>query len=190
DLTAFVMVGVDGEGIWHVKPVFWLPSEGLREKARKDRVPYDVWAAQGHLLTTPGKSIEYEYVAHYLRGVFDELHITSVAFDRYGFRHLKPWLVRAGISDAELERFVPFGQGYQSMSPALRDLESALLTAKIRHGNHPVLTMCAANAVVKRDPAGNRKLDKAKSTGRIDGMIALAMAASAAATVEPEPDLD
>ena len=50
------------------------------------------------------------------------------------------------------------------------------------HGNHPVLTMCAANAVVTSDPAGNRKLDKAKATGRIDGMVALAMAARVAST--------
>jgi phage terminase large subunit-like protein len=62
------------------------------------------------------------------------------------------------------------------MSPALRDLESALLSEKVRHGNHPVLTMCAANAVVTTDPAGGRKLNKAKAAGRIDGMVALTMA--------------
>jgi phage terminase large subunit-like protein len=39
-----------------------------------------------------------------------------------------------------------------------------------------VLAMCAANAVAVSDPAGNRKLDKAKATGRIDGLVALAMA--------------
>jgi phage terminase large subunit-like protein len=36
--------------------------------------------------------------------------------------------------------------------------------------------MCAANAVAIPDPAGNRKLDKSKATGRIDGLVALAMA--------------
>ena len=60
------------------------------------------------------------------------------------------------------------------MSPALRDLESLLLTKKVRHGGHPILTMCAANARVQTDPAGNRKFTKAKSSGRIDGMVALA----------------
>ena len=74
------------------------------------------------------------------------------------------------------ETFVEFGQGYQSMSPALREFESVLLQSRMRHGNNPVLTMCAANSVVTRDPAGNRKLDKARSRGRIDGMVALAMA--------------
>jgi phage terminase large subunit-like protein len=41
---------------------------------------------------------------------------------------------------------------------------------------NPVLAMCAANAVVVPDAAGNRKLDKSKATGRIDGLQALAMA--------------
>jgi phage terminase large subunit-like protein len=68
------------------------------------------------------------------------------------------------------------------MSPALRDLESDLLDGKILHGDNPVLTMCAANAVVTSDPAGNRKLDKAKASGRIDGMVALAMACAVAGT--------
>ena len=69
-----------------------------------------------------------------------------------------------------------FRQGFKSMSPALDALEADLLSEKIRHGAHPVLAMCAANAVVIPDPAGNRKLDKAKATGRIDGMVALTMA--------------
>jgi phage terminase large subunit-like protein len=46
----------------------------------------------------------------------------------------------------------------------------------LRHGNHKVLEMCARTAVTVSDPAGNRKFTKHKATGRIDGMVALAMA--------------
>jgi phage terminase large subunit-like protein len=159
-----------------VIPTFWLPEEGIREKSAKDRVPYDVWAQQGDLSLTPGKSIEYEWVAHRLREVFDDYDVTAIAFDRWGMRHLMPWLVKAGFTNEELEKFVEFGQGYKDMSPALRDLESLLLEERLRHGMHPVLQMCAANAVVQQDPSGNRKLAKDKSSGRIDGMVALAMA--------------
>jgi phage terminase large subunit-like protein len=62
------------------------------------------------------------------------------------------------------------------MSPAIRALEERLLAKGLRHGKHPVLTMCAANATVVKDPAENRKFTKAKASGRIDGMQALAMA--------------
>lgn len=172
DLTALVLVSEDGD----VYPTFWLPGDGLAEKSRADRVPYDVWAGQGYLETTPGRAIEYEFVAHRLREVFDTFDVAAVGFDRYNMRFLRPWLERAGFTEEELARFQEFGQGFVSMSPALRELESRLLARKLRHGNHPVLTMCAANAVAVSDPAGNRKFAKSKASGRIDGMVALAMA--------------
>ena len=76
------------------------------------------------------------------------------------------------------------------MSPALRELETVLLNTQVAHGNHPVLTMCADNAVVQTDPAGNRKLNKAKSVRRIDGLVALAMAFGVVAHLEVEEAAD
>ena len=75
-----------------------------------------------------------------------------------------------------MEKFDEFGQGTKSMSPALRELESLLLNERMRHGNHPILRMCAANARVVINDAGDRKFTKGRSSGRIDGMVALAMA--------------
>lgn len=172
DLTALVLVSNNGD----VHSRFWLPEEGLAEKSRNDRVPYDIWARDGYLLTTPGRSIEYEFIAHELRDIFDKCDVKSLAFDRYNMKFLRPWLEKAGFSEEELERFVEFGQGFVSMSPAIRELESKLLQKQLKHGNHPVLTMCAANAITVNDPAGNRKFTKQKSSGRIDGMQALAQA--------------
>jgi phage terminase large subunit-like protein len=117
-------------------------------------------------------------VAEYLwREVFAKHRVVKLAFDRWNFRHLKPWLLQAGFSENAIkEKFVEFGQGTQSMSPALRELESLILDRKLRHGGHPVLNMCASNAVVEGVDASNRKLSKKRARGRIDGMVALAMA--------------
>lgn len=184
DLTALVLCA-QHQGKWHVKPTFWLPGNGLRERSAHDRVPYDIWAKQGFVEAIPGaSSVEYEFVAHRLRELFDRYDVRKVAFDRWNWRNFKPWLERVGFSEEELERFVEFGQGFQSMSPALRDTEALILDGKLVHGGHPVLTMCAANAVVQTDPSGNRKLNKARSRGRIDGMVAMAMALSGASEIE------
>ncbi len=185
DLTAFVRVGWL-DGALHVRGTYWVPGEGLREKSRADRVPYDVWAREGALETTPGRTIDYDWVAPLVLGIMREEGVSTVAFDRWGMRHFLPALERAGASSDEIERFVEFGQGFQSMSPALRALDAVMLNGNLRHGNHPVLTMCAANATVKTDPAGNRKLVKLSATRRIDGMVALAMAAASAAIGEAE----
>lgn len=173
DLCALVLVSENGD----VYPTFWLPAEGLEEKARNDRTPWDLYAEQGHLLTTPGKAVQYEYIASYLRDLFDRCDIAAIAFDRYNMRFLRPWLESAGFTEEELNKFVEFGQGFISQSPAIRELESRLLSAKLKHGNHPVLELCAKNVTCVDGPtSGSRKFAKQKSTGRIDGMIALAQA--------------
>ena len=193
DLTALVLVSPVVEGLiaplqtqWHVHPTFWLPGEGLRDRAKRDRVPYDDWAKEGLIEATPGPVVDYDFVAARLWGLAQRYDVRKIAFDRWNWRHLMPCLSRAGFSDAQLDGdaaiFEPMGQGFQSMSPALRDLEAAFLTGALAHGGHKVLEMCARNAVVQSDPAGNRKLTKAKSRGRIDGMVALAMAMSVAGT--------
>ena len=193
DLTALVLVA-PVDGVWHVKPTFWLPGQGLADKARADRVPYDLWARDGWLQTAPGRTVDYEYVAAHLRDLCETHDVRKIGFDRWNWRHLKPWLAKVGFADDQLEGdaaiFEQMGQGFESMSPALRDLESALLNKRIAHGRHPVLESCARNATVQTDSAGNRKLSKSKSHGRIDGMVALAMAMSAAGTWEGAAVID
>lgn len=175
DLTALVTMDmVDAR--WNVTPTFWLPQEGLAERSRTDRVPYDLWHKHGFLNTCPGETVDYAFVAAHLRDLFDTHDVEAIAFDRYNWRFLKPYLEKAGFTEKELERFVEFGQGFVSMAPAIRELETLLLKRMFRHGNHPVLTMCANNATIVQDPAENKKFVKRKGTKRIDGMVALAMA--------------
>lgn len=179
DLTALVAVAKGG-GIWHVRCEFFAPSQGVQDRAHRDRAPYDVWAQQGWLNLTPGASVDYGIVAERLIEWCDDYNVAAIPFDRWRIDVLKAELGRRGV---ELP-LVPFGQGFKDMTPALDALESAVIAGNLRHGGHPVMNMCANNAVATRDPAGNKKLDKSKATGRIDGMVALAMALGAA-SVQP-----
>ena len=125
DMTALVLAHVDPtDGVWHMQPLFWLPEERLAEKAGRDRAPYDLWRDRGFLETTPGPLISYEDVAERLKEVFEDYQVTKIAFDQWHFDTFRPWLIKAGFSEQTIkEKFVEFGQGYRSMSPALRDLE-------------------------------------------------------------------
>lgn len=177
DLTAAVAV-VKRDGKWHVHPTFFAPQQGLADRAHRDRVPYDVWARDGHLLLTPGATVDYGFVAQWLADFCSDYGVREVRFDRWRIDVFKAELARIG-ADLPME---PFGQGFKDMTPALDVMESELAEGNLLHGGHPVLTMCAANAVAVRDPAGNRKLDKSKATGRIDGLVALAMAMGGASS--------
>lgn len=172
DLTALAMVAQDDEGYWHVKTEFFAPLLGVKDRSLRDRAPYDMWADRGFITLTPGASVDYEVVAERLAELADDYDIAAIAYDRWRMDVLKAELKRIG---RELP-LVEFGQGFKDMSPALDTLEGELLNERLLHGAHPVLTWCASNAIASRDPSGNRKLDKSKATGRIDGMVALAMA--------------
>ena len=183
DLTALVLT-CRREGVVSVRAEFWMPQDSVAEASKRDRAPYDVWVKQGFLRTTPGKVIDYDFVARDIGEITAVMSIGKIGFDRWRMDRMKQAFERQGI-ELTLE---PFGQGYQSMSPALDALEADLLNGIVRHGGNPVLAMCAANAVAVPDPAGNRKLDKSKATGRIDGMVALAMAEGVEAMfAEAEP---
>ena len=104
--------------------------------------------------------------------ILDGLDVRAIAFDRWKIKELQRELDRLG---AELP-LIEWGQGFRDMAGALDTLEAELLNGRIAHGGHPVLTMCAANATVVKDPTGARKFCKQRATGRIDGLQALAQA--------------
>lgn len=180
DLTAMVLMAYRER--WHVKPIFWTPKKGLRDRAKRDRAPYDVWVDQGFMRAIPGASIDYEAVARDIADALLGMNVQAVAFDRWRFDLLKKELDELAV-DLPLH---PFGQGFKDMAPAVDSLETILLNEQMAHGGHPVLTMCMANARVEKDAAGNRKLNKQKATGRIDGAVALAMAVGMLAKMDEQ----
>ncbi len=170
DLTAMVMMAYREK--WHVKAYFWTPANGLRDRAKRDRAPYDTWEQQGFIRAIPGASIDYETVAKDIADILSDCDVKALAFDRWRFDLLKKEMDEIGL---ELP-LLPFGQGFKDMAPAIDRLEELLMNEQVSHGMNPVLTMCMNNARIEQDAAGNRKLNKAKATGRIDGAVALAMA--------------
>ena len=174
DITAFILVfppDVEGDD-YQVLCRFFVPEDSMMERARKDRVPYDVWTRKGLLTATPGEIVDYAWILHQIDEDMQNYDILEIAFDRWGATKIQTALMELGGEDF----VVQFGQGFASMSPPTKDLERLIAEHQIAHGGHPILTWMAHNLVVRMDPAGNIKPDKEKSTERIDGMVALIMA--------------
>jgi phage terminase large subunit-like protein len=199
DLSSLVYTAEDEAANWHVLPRFWTPGDSLRERGDRDKVPYQLWASQGHLEAVPGKVIDYAYVARAIQVDMAVMNIQGIKFDRWRIADLQRELQEIGV-EAWIEgqdqpipgglKLVQHGQGFKDMSPAVEIVEDLLASERVRHGMHPVLTMCAANTRVQADPAGGRKFDKLKSTGRIDGIVAMSMALNGAATAVDTPSAE
>lgn len=172
DLTAFVLAfSLDGGRVAFL-PHFWIPSEKIRQRSRRDGVPYDAWASHGWINVIDGEAIDYDIVRRDIAELHMDYDIREIAYDRWGAPQLRQQLEGDGLN------MVEFGQGFASMSPPSKELERLLIDCKIEHSNHPALNWCAANVVAEIDAAGNIKPSKKKSTERIDGIVAAVMALS------------
>ena len=173
DLTALVLVFPRDDGKVDVLPSFFLPAASLRQCEDRDRVPYTVWRDQGLLTATPGATTDPRWVAARVAQAAALYDLQALAYDRWRIETFRMALADEGAGEL---RLMEHGQGFKDMGPAVDALERAVAERRLRHGMHPVLTWCVSNAVAVPDPAGNVKLDKSRSTGRIDGAVALAMA--------------
>ena len=172
DITAFVLVfpPIDEDDKFHVLAYFWVPEDTLDLRVRRDHVPYDTWEKQGFIQTTEGNVIHYGYIEKFIERLGEIYNIREIAYDRWGAVQLSQDLEGLGFN------VVPFGQGFASMSPPTKELMKLVLEGKIAHGGNPVLRWMMDNIYIRMDPAGNIKADKAKSTEKIDGAVAMIMA--------------
>lgn len=186
DLTAMALVFESEVGL-DIFIEYWTPADTLKERAEKDKAPYDKWVEMGFLNAVPGKSIRYEFIATRIAEVIEKYDVQLLAFDRVRIEDLENALDDVSVEHHRIEDedgyglvMVSHGQGYVGMGPAIDSMEGNVLNGTVRIQANPVTNMCAANAVVTTDPAENRKFDKKKATGRIDGMVAMAMGIHAA----------
>lgn len=184
DLTALCLVFPTDDGKRAVFDYFWTPQDGIEEAENRDRAPYLLWNKQGHLLTSPGRVIDYYAVALKIGELSRKFKIQEIATDPWKMEYLEKELVNLGI-EVHLR---PVKQGPQGMDPAIRTLEGDVLNRTLQHRSSPVMNWCMDNVRTSADRKNNREFDKKHSTGRIDGVVALAMADHAASFVPAETE--
>lgn len=177
---AWVFPPADAGEPWKALLRYWLPEADLVERCRRDRAPYDQWARDGFLELTDGETIDYDVVEARVLDDAKWFDVRCLAFDRYFANQLTTRLLDEGLT------VEGYGQGYASMNGPWKELEGLIASGRFAHGGHPVLRFNAACTAVKTDPAGNQKPDKATSTGRIDGVVAVLMGLGKAITAETE----
>lgn len=215
DLTALALVWVAPDGKRYARLVYWKPAGSLLKAVAEDKAPYDVWAADGYLRTTPGLTIGKDFVAAEVARACAEYNVQGMAFDQ---AHINDFLAecdRAKFaawvyqgpketpgSGLKLVRHAQGAAGLHSermlwMPRSVQALEDHILADALRIESNPITTWCAANTAAEVDGQGNRYFNKKRSRGRIDGMVALAMAeglsadepAMPAASIWDRPDL-
>ena len=168
DMTSFVLLFPpdDINLKWIVLPWFWIPEDAIKERVLRDKVPYDTWAKQGHIQTTPGNVIDYAFIEAQIIELRDKFNIMEIGFDPWNAMQTAIHLGDAGLTMVEVR------QGFKSMSPAMKEIEQLAIGKKLTHSGHPVLRWNVGNVEVKMDENENVRPVKGPKTERIDGIVA------------------
>lgn len=173
DLTSFALVWEPIGGLVYGHAWFWIPEDGLKERCRRDNVPYDLWANEGLIELTPGPVTDWRFVTARVLQIAQKFDIAEVGFDRYGARDTVGELSDAGL------KVVDVPQGAITFNAPIRRMEDLVLSRKFRHNGHKVLRWNLDCVTVKPDANANLrpvKPDRLASSKRIDGVVALLMA--------------
>lgn len=176
DLIALVLYFPENDHA--VSSYFWAPEDTIRKRTAKGFTDYQTWQRQGFLRSTPGNVADYDIIRAELYEIAEKFDLQTLALDRWNATEMATQLQGNGLN------VVLFGQGFASMSGPSRELERLVASRQLMHGNNPVLSWCASNVHSEQDAAGNIKPSKAKSSQKIDGIVALCMALGVAMTRE------
>lgn len=170
DITAlelvFPFVGDD----YKILSFFWIPEENAKKRAEMDRVPYPDWIRQQFINSTPGNSIDYDYIRKFINDLAKTYRIREIQYDKWNATQITQQLEGDGLE------MIPMTQGFSTLSAPSKELERLVTAKKLRHGGHPVLRWMAKNVAIIQNGDGQIRPSKKKSKERIDGIVALVMA--------------
>jgi phage terminase large subunit-like protein len=178
DITAVAFCFPADDGTYDIDLKCFIPIDTAAERELKDRVPYLQWIREGWIIGTDGDRCDYEVVEKYILDYAERHRIVRLAGDQWNAASTFTKLQQGGLE------VVGYSMGIGSMSSPSKLLETLVAQKKIRHGNNPVLAWAASNVAVRTDANGNIAPCKAKSTERIDPIVASIMALSLASTAQ------
>lgn len=158
-----------GLDVPHILADFYCPEESVKNRAEREKLPYDVWVREGWVKQTQGNTTDYAFIQADILANAEVFDVQEVAFDRHLAGEIINNLMDEGLTVTD------FGMGFISMGGPTAELERLLVSKGIAHNGNPVLDWMSGNVVTRKDPAGNIKPDKEASSEKIDGIVALIM---------------
>ena len=153
-----------------IRTWYWLPVESAYK--RKDAAGASIrqWASDGFIELTEGNVTDYAFIKAKICELSTIYDIKDIAFDRFNASQLVIELQNEGL------QMYPFGQGFVSMSAPTKELERLTKDSRLKHDGNPVTRWMMGNVLLQTDPAGNIKINKAKSGDKVDGPVSIVMA--------------
>lgn len=176
DLAALRVV-IHANGKKYTFGRFYLPEETVENS---DNSQYQGWALEGHIVTTPGNVIDFEFIERDLMQICDLLDVQAIPYDPHQATQFSTRMLQAGLPMVEYKNTV------LTFSEPMKQLEADVIAGKLWHDGCPVMSWNISNVVCHSDAKDNIYPRKAVPENKIDGVVALIMAYGVEMYHEPE----
>ena len=180
DLTGVCYLFPPQDGIEDWRAIFdaWVPQDNMKERVRKDKVPYDKWVNAKFMIATPGDAVDYEFVEARLLAARKQYDMPIGGGDKWQMQGLAQRLIKGDLEIVEIP------QTMAGMSGAMKMIERLMKKGVFTHEKNPVARWCWGNVAIATDGNENIKPMKNKSKERIDLTVAMINAMATAMMFE------
>ncbi|KAA3639439.1 MAG: terminase large subunit [Proteobacteria bacterium] len=173
---------IDGKRHYWVFTENYLPQSAIENEKTGN---YRLWQEQGYINVADGEEIDFQKVEDDITEAWDKYpNIQDVAYDKHKAQQLSQRLRDTGVE------MIEYPQQVLTMSPAMKELESAINSGRLHHNNDPVLTWMMSNVIAKEDRKGNVYPNKERKENKIDGAVSLIMAIGRASFNDDDDDTE
>lgn len=165
----------DGKRHYDVFWTNWLPEVAIQESRNAS---YAGWSYDGHITQVEGDTIDFGQVRDSIIEDCKRFRVQEICFDPWNASQLAQELGAQGIVMVEVRPTV------KNFSPAMKEVEAAVLDGRVHHDGNPAVRWMVGNVTVKPDAAGNIYPAKQKGEQKIDAAVAMFSAMTRAMNAE------
>jgi phage terminase large subunit-like protein len=171
DIVSFSLLFLPHEEdpLYYAYPYYFASEEKINDMKRNDRVNYQQWERDSHIISVPGNYIDYEYVKQRIFQSAEQFQLKAIIADRFNTSQIITELINENIL------VIPFGQGTLSMNTPIDELEMMIKGRKIVIHDNPVTRWMFRNVNLVYDSTGNKKIDRKNKKQKIDGIATMLM---------------
>lgn len=182
DFASFSLIFHKLDGTFYLMNWSFLPKESAQKRYEDGLVQLWNWVEKGHVILTEKRTTDYAVIKAFIIEKYQKYAFEFLAKDKWNSSHLVQELeevlpkVYSYDKKKYISRVSDFSQSMQTMSTPTKEFEKMIYENLLNHGNNPLLRWMCSNVSLIRDANGNIKVDKAKSSESVDGIVASIMA--------------
>ena len=169
DNTSVAMVGVDEEDNILAEVVAFIPDGRIEEKNAFEKLDYKEFIRAGKAIACGDKVIDYAVVEDYILAIKQTygVQVQAIGYDRYNALSTAQKLERAGYNTIEIR------QHSSVLHPPTKRLKEKILSGEFQYTNNKLLEINFQNARCTYDTNKNLYVNKKRSKGKVDMVVAL-----------------